>query len=94
MLLDQYADAPQLMCREPEVPCEGDGLQPEFRRQVVAVNVHVRRLIRFMAEEVHAMTRDRVHSSRPSALAHLTTNGDDRLNAMPLSQQRANGSFN
>jgi hypothetical protein len=39
MLRDQRADSPQLVCREPEVPYQGDGPKPEFRRQVVAVNV-------------------------------------------------------
>jgi hypothetical protein len=65
MFLDQRVDSPQLVCREPEVPCECDGPQPEFCRQVVAVNVDVRRLIRFMAEEVHAIgstPQDRRHS--------------------------------
>ena len=55
MLNDQFLKPPQLLGREAEVPCEADRLQPELGRQIVPVNMDMRRLIGFMAIEVEAV---------------------------------------
>src|SRR6266540_606870 len=55
MLSDQFLKPPQLLGCEAEVPCEADRLQPELRRQIVPVNMDMRRLIGFMAVEVEAV---------------------------------------
>jgi len=55
MLNYEFLKAPQLLGREAEVPREADRLQPEFGRQVVPINVDMRRLIGFMAIEVAAV---------------------------------------
>src|SRR5438105_8852981 len=52
MLNYQFLKPPQLLGREAEVPCEADRLQPELGRQVVPVNMDMRRLIGFMAIDV------------------------------------------
>jgi hypothetical protein len=55
MLNNQSLKPPQIPGREAEVSGEANRLQPELSRQIVPVNVNMRRLIRFMAVEVEAV---------------------------------------
>jgi hypothetical protein len=55
MLNRQFLKPPQLLGREAEVPRETDRPQPELSRQIVPIDMDVRRLIRFMAVEIEAV---------------------------------------
>src|SRR5262249_37836799 len=55
MLNHQLLDPPQLLGRETKVPRESDRLQPELCRQVVPINMDMRRLMGFVAIEVEAI---------------------------------------
>ena len=55
MLNYEFLKPPQLMRREAAVPCESNRLQPKFGRQIVSVNMDVRRLIGLMAVEVESV---------------------------------------
>ena len=55
MFVDQPLNPPQLLGRETKVTREADRLQPELRRQIVPVNMDMRRLMEFMAVEVEAV---------------------------------------
>jgi N-acetylglucosamine-6-phosphate deacetylase len=55
MLNRQFLKPPQLLGREAEVPRETDRLQTELSRQIVPIDMDVRRLIRFMAVEIEAV---------------------------------------
>ncbi len=64
MLNHQFLKPPQLLGREAEVPCEADWLHPEVGRQIIPVNMDMRRLMGFMAVEVEAVraaSQDRRH---------------------------------
>jgi hypothetical protein len=49
---DQRLDAPQLASREAEVSRKPNGAEPELRRDIVTIDVNVRRLVRLMTEEI------------------------------------------
>ena len=55
MLNYQFLKPPQFLGRETKIPCEADRLQPKLGRQIVPVNMDMRRLIRFMAVEVETV---------------------------------------
>jgi hypothetical protein len=55
MLNYQFLKPPQLFGRETEVPCKADWLQPELGRQIIPVNMDMRRLIGFVTVEVEAV---------------------------------------
>src|SRR5438067_12872253 len=55
MLNHQFLKPPQLLGWEAEVPRQADRLQPELGRQIVPIDMNMRRLIGFMAVEVKAV---------------------------------------
>src|SRR5438876_325572 len=55
MLHHPLLKPPQLFGREAEVPCEADRLQPELGRQIVPIDMDMRRLLGFMVVEVKAV---------------------------------------
>src|SRR3989442_14016828 len=55
MFGEQFLKPPQLLRREPEVPCEPDRLQPELGREIVTIDMDVRRLTLLVAVEVKAV---------------------------------------
>ena len=52
---DQFLNPPHLPGREPEVPREPDRLQPELGREIVPIDMDMRRLMQFVAVEVKAV---------------------------------------
>jgi hypothetical protein len=49
------ANAAELHGPKPEISCKFDGTQPELGGQGIAIDVDVRGLVRFVAEEVDAV---------------------------------------
>lgn len=93
---ESASDAPrssQLVGGKAKVPCESNGLQPEFCRSVVSVDVNVRWLIRFMAEEVDAIgsaPQERRHSHiLPPTLSTAKRCNERRPKAVRVGRHRA-----
>jgi hypothetical protein len=55
MFGDQLLNPPQLFGREPEVPSEPDRLQPELGREIVPIDMDMRRFMQLVAAEVKAV---------------------------------------
>src|SRR5271157_3725032 len=55
MFGDQFLNPPQFLGRKPKVPCEPERLQPEFGREIIPVDMDVRRLMRLVAVEIKAI---------------------------------------
>ena len=53
MLLDQTLDLGEIAGSKPDVASQSDRSEPELAGGVVAIHVHMRRLVRFMTEEVY-----------------------------------------
>jgi hypothetical protein len=72
MLNHQFLKPSQLLRREAEVPRQGNRLQPELGRQIVSIDMDMRRLIWFMAIEVQpvrAASQDGRHATSTVGLA-------------------------
>jgi len=54
-----------------KVACQLDRIKPEFGRQIVAVNMNVRRLIRLVTIEVEAIRAGSEHRRHPGILAKV-----------------------
>ena len=54
MLTHQFLNPPQFLWREAQISSEANRLQPELGRQIIPINMHVWRLVRFMAVEVES----------------------------------------
>ena len=59
------------MGAESKVACQLNRIKPEFGRQIVAVNMNVRRLVRLVTIEVEAIRAGSEHRRHPGILAKV-----------------------
>ena len=66
---ESAVNPPQFLGRKPKVPCEPERLQPEFRREIVPVDMDVRRLMRRgcqIATPIHQLSASPIRSTTVS----------------------------
>lgn len=72
VLEHQSLNPVQFVWRESEVPHERDWVQPELRREIVSIDVNMRRLVRLMTVEIQtirAAAKNRRHWTRDAPVA-------------------------
>ena len=83
MVFEQPLDSPQFRRAEAQVPGERDRSQPELCRLGIAVDMHVRRFVRFMAEKVHTVRTGSQYGRHTLSIARYFTASVTGLLAKP-----------